>query len=188
VIAWYWFNSHPCGGGGGANRPLTRDGGMEEPHRDPTCGIVQEEVSQILQRVSAGAAWSILLLLHQRLATSLWWCGPRPSFQEVLKWRDKYPEGPIIWSPPIISPLSHTLLRLWIRCFTMIDYYLYAWWLWTSSKLTGKKSRNQPKTGKCTTTKRGVFAQNMVQLLLSCDRRKRWNKLNTNKPWWFDKA
>jgi len=69
-------------GGGGATRPLSRDGGVEELNGDPTvgprpkvwtrgqkwksgaedgaperlgCGTVKEEVSQILQRVSAGA-------------------------------------------------------------------------------------------------------------------------------------
>jgi len=69
--------------GGGATRPLLRDGGMEELHRDPTvghiprsgpevkngrssaedgaperlgCRTVKEEVSQILQRVSASTA------------------------------------------------------------------------------------------------------------------------------------
>jgi len=75
---------HCIGGGGdGATRPLPRDGGAEELHEDPTvgprpkiwtrgqkwkkwcrrwragelgCGIVKEEVSQTLQRVSAGAA------------------------------------------------------------------------------------------------------------------------------------
>jgi len=71
------------GDGGGATRPLPRDGGVEELHGDPTvgprlkawtrgkngrsgaedgaperlgCGTVEEEVSQILQKVSAGAA------------------------------------------------------------------------------------------------------------------------------------
>jgi len=34
----------------GATRPLSRDGGMEQLHGEPT---VKEEVSQILQRVSA---------------------------------------------------------------------------------------------------------------------------------------
>jgi len=70
-------------GGGGATRPLLRDGGAKELHGDPTigprpnvwtrgqngksstkdgaperlkCGTVKEEVSQILQRVSARAA------------------------------------------------------------------------------------------------------------------------------------
>jgi len=70
-------------GGGGDTRPLPRDGGVEELHGDPTvgprpkvwngrssdkdgapkrleCGTIQEEVSQILQRVSAGAALRIL--------------------------------------------------------------------------------------------------------------------------------
>jgi len=70
-------------GGGGATRPLLRDGGVEELHGDRKvgprpkvwtrgqkgrssakdgsperlgCGTIQEEVSHILQRVSAGAA------------------------------------------------------------------------------------------------------------------------------------
>jgi len=70
-------------GGGGATQPLPRDGGVEELHGDPTvghaprsgpevkigrssaeddapemieCGTVKKKVSQILQRVSAGAA------------------------------------------------------------------------------------------------------------------------------------
>jgi len=69
--------------GGGATRPLPREWGMKELHGDPTvghaprskpevkngrscakdgaperleCGTVKEEVSRILQRVSAGAA------------------------------------------------------------------------------------------------------------------------------------
>jgi len=33
-------------------------------------------------------------------------------------------------------------LRSWIRRFTMI---ISAWWLRTSSKLSGKKSKKQPK-------------------------------------------
>jgi len=79
------------GGGGGATRPLPRDGGVEELHGDPQsghtpssglevkngrssakdgaperlrCGSFQEEVSQMLQRVSAGAARRILLLFY----------------------------------------------------------------------------------------------------------------------------
>jgi len=71
------------GGGAIATRPLSRDGGMEELHGDLTdghvlrsgpeikngrssakdgaperlrCGTIKEEVSPILQRVSAGAA------------------------------------------------------------------------------------------------------------------------------------
>jgi len=37
---------------------------------------------------------------------------------------------------------SDTLLRPWIRCLTMI---ISAWWLRTTSKLSGKKSEKQPE-------------------------------------------
>jgi len=75
--------SNLCKGGGGATRPLPRDGGVEDSTETQQsghslrsrpeikngkigaedgapkklgCGTVKEEVSQILQRVSAGAA------------------------------------------------------------------------------------------------------------------------------------
>jgi len=78
----YQFSCH-CDSGGDATRLLPRDGGIEELYGDPTvgprpkvwtrgqngssgaedgaperlgCGTVKEEVNQILQRVSAGAA------------------------------------------------------------------------------------------------------------------------------------
>jgi len=79
--------------GGGATRPLPKNGGVEEHHGDSTvgprpkvctrgqngrssakdgvperlkCGTIQEEVSQILQRVFVGAARRILpFILHR---------------------------------------------------------------------------------------------------------------------------
>jgi len=82
-------------GGGGATRPLPRDRGVEELYRDPTvgtrpkvwtrgkngssakdgaperlgCGTIQEEVHQILQKVSTGAVheeFSFRLILHKK--------------------------------------------------------------------------------------------------------------------------
>jgi len=55
-------------GGCGATRPLPRDGGVEELHRDPTVG----PRPKIWTRGQ-----------NQRLAASTWWCGPRPSIREV---------------------------------------------------------------------------------------------------------
>jgi len=46
---------------------------------------------------------------------------------------------------------SHTMLRPWIRRFTMI---ISAWWLRTSRKLSGKMSKKKRKTRKWKTPKR----------------------------------
>jgi len=47
------------------------------------------------------------------------------------------------------TPTLVMLLRPWIRHFTIMS----AWWLQTSSKLTGKKSESTRKLGKLTTPK-----------------------------------
>jgi len=46
-------------------------------------------------------------------------------------------KAPFLW-----KQCDHTLLHPWIRRFTMI---ISAWWLRTSSKLSGKKSKIQPE-------------------------------------------
>jgi len=46
-------------------------------------------------------AEGVLTLLHQRLAASTWWYGPRPSIREVGRNGETTTlRGPTIWSPP----------------------------------------------------------------------------------------
>jgi len=78
-----WRNSTENQESGHASKsgPEVKNGRSSAKYGAPErlgCGTIQEEVNKILQRVSAGAARRFL---HQRLATSTWWCGPRPSYE-----------------------------------------------------------------------------------------------------------
>ena len=80
----HWVKQSTRCGVGGTTRPLPRDGGAEELRGDPTIG-----------------PWSILL--HQRPATSSWWCSFLPN-GDGSKWQDRSPEGldqkvtPMLWT------------------------------------------------------------------------------------------
>jgi len=83
---WWWWYPPPSEGwgrGGTPRRPNSR-----------TSGTIQEEVSQILQRVSAGAAWRINCTVptSRRLNVVV---RSLPLYPRGgPKWRDNYPEGP----------------------------------------------------------------------------------------------
>jgi len=65
-------------------------------------------------------------------------------------------------------------LRPWIKRFTMI---ISAWWLRTSSKFSGKKSKNNRKTRKWTTPKRVRIRPNYSAIVaFSKDKDEQWNR------------
>jgi len=77
-------------------------------------------------------------------------------------------------------PSSDTLLRPWIRPFTMI---ISAWWLWTSSKFSGKKSKKQQeKLGNGQLLSGCGFVQNIASPSLSRDRKIKMEQTNKHLP------
>jgi len=117
--------------GGGATRPLPRDGGVEKLHRDPTVGSrpksrsevkngrsgAEDDAPEARMRDSQGGSESdpakgVLPpqcgVLNQRLAASTWWCDARPSIREVSQnGETTTPRGPAIWSSPIVWKVKY---------------------------------------------------------------------------------
>jgi len=72
-----------------------------------------------------------LIPLHQRLAASTWWCGPRPSIRaEGRNGETTTPRGPTIRSPPNrLESLFHfpfltsgTDLGAWPNCWVSVEF------------------------------------------------------------------
>jgi len=112
--------------------------------------------------------------LHQSLAASTWWCGPRRSSYE--RWAEMarqlfrgvrpigHPQSSdSTFGFPLVAHLCH-----WIRPFTMIS----SAWFRTSSKLTGKKSKINQKVENGQLLSEWWFIQSITPPTLSRDRRK----------------